>query len=153
MKIRRRFIFSATQIRGLVFSVVLTTGCSVIPKSIENKALPEMPLPVLIQKAGQYIGKTVILGGYLLKMRKINDRTRIVAIQTPLGADYEPKTKNLSQGIMILNYDGDLDPEVYVKDSKITVAGILLGSSATRDFQSPYPYVELELAHIHLWSK
>lgn len=137
-----------------VFSIgVAVIGCAVIPKSIEKQALPEMPLPELIQKADQYIGKTVILGGYVLQVINNNNETRIVAIQAPLGENYEPKQKNLSQGIIILNYNGILDPKVYVKDSRITVAGQLLGSSATKTFQMPYPFVELELVHIHLWSE
>lgn len=126
-------------------------GCSIIPKSIEEKALPEMPLPMLIQQAGQYIGKTVILGGYVLEIRDLNGQTRIIAIQAPLDSDQEPKSKDLSQGLIILNYHGILDKKVYAKDSKITVAGVVQGSSATKTPQSYYPYVELELAHIYRW--
>jgi len=136
---------------AVILSVVLAMGCSVIPKSIEKEALPEMPLPELIQKADQYVGKTVILGGYVLEVRNNRSETRIVAIQSPLGEDYKPEQKNLSQGIIILNYNGILDPKVYVKDSTITVAGKVLGSSATKTFQMPYPFVELDLIHIYRW--
>jgi outer membrane lipoprotein len=122
-----------------------------MPAAVEKKALPAMPFPVLIQQANQYTGETLILGGYVLEVRNLNDETRMVAIQAPLDADQKPKARNLSQGLIILKHNGFLDPDKYTKDSKITVAGVLLGSSATNDSPSPYPYVELKLTHIHRW--
>jgi len=136
----------------LVLWGALAMGCSVIPKSVEQKALPAMPLPMLIQQAGQYIGQTVILGGYVLEVRNLNGNTRIVAMNAPLDTDWEPKSKELSDGHMILNYNGSLDPAVYASNRKITVAGVLQGSSETKTFQLYYPYVELLVTHIHLWS-
>ena len=127
-------------------------GCSAIPSAVQKKALPEMPFPVLIQQADRYIGETLILGGYVLDVRNIEDETRMVAIQVPLDAEQKPKTRDLSQGIIIIKYNGFLDPNVYVKNSKVTVAGVLLGSSATKNFPLQYPSVELKLTHIHLWS-
>lgn len=87
-----------------------------------------------------------------MEVRNFEDETRIVAIQAPLDADLKPKARDLSQGLIILSKKGFLDPKVYAKDSKITVAGKLLGSSATKNFQIPYPSVELKLTHIHLWA-
>lgn len=132
---------------------VLVIGCAAIPASVQEKALPEMPFPVLVQQARQYIGETLILGGYVLEVRNSEGDARIVAIQAPLDEDQKPKTRNLSQGLLILKYHGFLDPEVYVKDCKITVAGNLIGSSATKEVPSHYPFVELRLTHIHPWSE
>jgi outer membrane lipoprotein len=132
---------------------VLAMGCSAIPAAVEKKALPAMPFPVLIQQAHQYTGETLILGGYVLEIRNQNDETHMVAIQAPLDADQKPKARNLSQGLIIIKHNGFLDPEKYAKDSKITVAGVLLNSSATQESPLPYPYVELKLTHIHRWSE
>lgn len=69
-----------------IFTIgVAVIGCAVIPKSIEKEALPDMPLPALIEQADQYVGKTVILGGYVLEVRNNRNETRIVAIQAPLA--------------------------------------------------------------------
>ncbi|MDA8142041.1 MAG: Slp family lipoprotein [Desulfobacteraceae bacterium] len=135
----------------LAFLSFLAVGCSAIPAAITKKALPAMPFPVLVQQAHQYIGDTLILGGYVLEVQNHKDETRLVAMQAPLDADQRPKTRDLSQGILILKYNGSLDPRKYSKDRKITVAGELMGSSATKEPPSPYPYVELKLTHIHLW--
>lgn len=111
-----------------------------------------MPFKAIIQNASQYIGETLILGGYVLELRNLNGEARIVALQAPLDADQKPLGKELSQGLLILSHKEALDPKVYAKEKKITVAGELLGSSATKNYQVPYPYVELKLTHIHLWS-
>jgi outer membrane lipoprotein len=137
---------------ALVFWSALAVGCSAIPAAVEKRALPAMPFPVLIEQASQHIGKTLILGGYVLEVQNFKDQTHIAAIQAPLDADQKPKTRDLSQGLILLKYSGFLDPQVYSKDSKITVAGELLGSSTTKNFPSDYPYIELQLTHIHLWS-
>ncbi len=130
---------------------VLTLGCSTIPTAVQKKALPEMPFPVLIQQANQYIGETLILGGYVLDIQNLKNEMRLVVIQAPLDADLKPKARNLSEGLIILKFKAALNPETYPKESKITVAGELLGSSATKTIPSPYPYVELRLSHIHRW--
>ncbi len=126
-------------------------GCSTIPASVQRKALPAMPFPELIQQANQYIGETLILGGYVLEVRTVKDETRLVAIQAPLDANQKPKSRDLSQGLMILKHRESLNPEIYAIGSKITVAGDLIGSSATKPYPSPYPFIELRLTHIHRW--
>ena len=126
-------------------------SCAVIPSDATRDKLPEMPFPVLIAEAGQHIDSTVILGGYVVDVQIEKDRSRIVAVQSPLGLGQEPKSKDLSQGRLIILYDGFIDPEVYAKDRKITVAGKLLGSSSTETAQMPFPYVRIQMAHIHLW--
>lgn len=136
----------------LAFWGLLAMGCSAIPTDIQKNALPAMPFSTLIKQAGQYIGETVILGGYVLEVRNLKTETRITAIQVPLDEEWKPTSRDLSQGIIIVKYKGLLDPKVYAKDSKITVAGDLLSSSATKNYPLQYPTVELRLIHIHLWS-
>jgi len=126
-------------------------ACAVMPAAVEQEALPGMPFPMLIQQADRYIGQTVILGGYVLEVQNQKDQTRIVALQAPLGFGQEPKSKDLSQGRLIISYGGFIDPEVYSKDRKITVAGKLLGSSATDEQKELFPYVRIQLMHIYLW--
>jgi len=110
-----------------------------------------MPLDTLIAEAGRHIGETVILGGYVLEVVNEKKVTRLTCLASPLGTGQEPKSKDLSQGRLLLVYNGFLDPEVYSKDRKITVAGTLLGSSATEAQTHPFPYLRLQVETIHLW--
>jgi outer membrane lipoprotein len=128
-------------------------SCAVIPSDETRNALPEMPFNALIQAAGHHIGATVILGGYVVEVENQKDQTRIVAVQAPLGLGQEPQSKDLSQGRLIIVCDGFIDPEIYSKDRKITVAGKLVASSATQGSKEPFPHVTIRMSHIHLWSK
>lgn len=132
-------------------SAVLLMACSIMPQRIEETALPQMPLPKLIQRAEKFLGRTVILGGYVLEVNNLENQTRIIAIQAPLDFGQMPTNKDLSQGRLILIYSGFLDPEVYRKNRKITVAGNLMGSSETQSSDTSYPYIQLQVTHLHLW--
>jgi len=118
---------------------------------VEEVALPEIPFPELIAHAAKHLDQTVILGGYVLEVTNQPDHSRMVAVQAPLGMSREPQSKDQSQGRLILEYPGFLDPEVYAKDRKITVGGRVLGSSATDPSLGRFPYVRLQVTEIHLW--
>ncbi len=134
-----------------IFFLLMPAACSVMPSTLQKKALPQMPLDKLVAETGRYIGETVILGGYVLEVINEKEVTRLICLASPLGMGQEPKSKDQSQGRLLLTYDGFLDPEVYTKDRKITVAGTLQASSATEKNTHPFPYVRLQVETIHLW--
>lgn len=135
---------------GCLMWIGLTMGCAVMSRDVQDKAMAPVPFNELIGRVDQYKGQTVILGGYVVSVENQKNQTRIVAVQTSLGMGQRPNSKDLSQGRLIMHYDGFLDPEVYKKDREITVAGRVLNSSAN-DPQPPYPYLEIALEEIHLW--
>lgn len=134
-----------------LLALVWVTGCTVISQQVQDKALPPVSFEELIADVDQYKGQTVILGGYVVSVENQKSQTRIVALQTPLGLGQRPKSKDLSRGRLILISKGFLDPEVYTKDRQITVGGKVLNSSAN-DPQAAYPYLEIQVEEIHLWS-
>lgn len=133
--------------------LLLLTACSVMSQAVEEEALPEIPFPELIAHAANHLNQTVILGGHVLEVSNASDHSRMVLVQAPLGINREPQSKDKSQGRLILQYPGFLDPEVYAKDRMITVAGRLLGSSITDARPEPFPYVRLQVTEIHLWAE
>ena len=130
--------------------IVMAAGCAVMSQEVQDKALPSLSFSELIANVDKYKGQTVILGGYIISVENLRDHTRIVAVQTTLGAGQKPNSKDLTQGRLILSYHGFLDPEVYTKDRQITVGGRVLASSAN-DSQPLYPYLEIAAEEIHLW--
>jgi outer membrane lipoprotein len=135
----------------LLAGALLLTGCSVMPAAVEQRALPDMAFPELVQYADRYRGQMVILGGYVTEVENLMDHTRLVAVQAPLGYRREPKSRDLSQGRLVVIHKGFLDPAVYSEGRKITVAGRVLGSSATDERRLPYPYLRIELDEVYLW--
>lgn len=137
---------------GLVsLFVLMAWGCTVVSPSVQEEALPPIPLPVLISDVEKYMGDTVIVGGYVVTVENKADHTEIIAVHSPLGIGQKPKAKDFSQGRLVMIYRGFIDPEVYTKDREITVGGKIIGSSA--QMKTPaYPFLKLEVRDIHLWA-
>ncbi|MBR9981589.1 MAG: Slp family lipoprotein [Desulfatitalea sp.] len=134
-----------------LMSVVVLTACSVMPTTVEQAALPPMDFQVLIRQAQDYTGQTVVLGGYVVSVENRTDHSRIVALEAPLGFRREPGSKDLSRGRLVLLYEGFVDPVVYAEGRKISIAGVLLGSSATDPDPEPYPYLRVAVDTLYLW--
>jgi outer membrane lipoprotein len=129
----------------------LSAGCAVMPKEMSRKAAPQRPFGEMVQQPEASIGKTVIFGGYVVSVDNQKSGTKIEMVQAPLGVGQQPKSKDLSEGRLIVEYDGFLDPEIYTKDRVVTVGGVVSGSSETDQTQRPYPYIRIEAQKIHLW--
>jgi len=136
---------------GAILGLLLATSCSVMPKAVNETAMAPLPFDTLVADAGHHLGETVILGGYVVDVKNEPTQSRLTAVEAPLGIGQEPKSKDLSKGRLILEYKGFLDPEVYTKDRKITVAGTLQGSSSTDDGAFSFPYVRIAVQSLHLW--
>jgi outer membrane lipoprotein len=128
----------------------LLWGCTVMSDQVKEEALPPIAFKELIKDVVKYKGDTVIVGGYVISVENKSDHTRILAVQSPLGVGEKPKAKDLSQGRLILVYQGFIDPEVYTKDRQITVGGKIFTSSEKTP-KAPYPFLQLEVTDIHLW--
>lgn len=126
-------------------------GCAVMPPEVMNDAISDVPFRALVKDAAGYRGQTVIVGGYVVEVVNEGDRSRIIAVQSPLGVNQKPKSRDLSQGRLVISYRGFIDPEVYQKDRKITVAGEIVGNSQTDPATYPFPYLHLDMTQIHLW--
>ena len=128
----------------------LLSGCAEAPPVVVPGALPQMPFPDLIAHVDQYKGKAVVLSGYVLTVENQKDYSRIIAIEAPSDSEQRPKSKDFSQGRLVLIYNGFIDPEVYTKDRRITVGGIISGGAAS-DPEVPYPYLQIQVQDLYLW--
>ncbi len=136
---------------GYFLLALMTVSCAVIPRQIRSESEPSVPFYQLVTEIDRYIGKTVILGGYILEVKNFADETVITVLQTPLSFGDEPKSKDYSEGRFILSHKGFLDPEVYNKDRKITVAGIVNGISVEKVEKTSYSYLKVTSRAIYLW--
>ncbi len=140
-----------------IFSIILISlvagilSCSVIPKKIRSESEPSVPFDILVKNVDTYIGKTVILGGFILQVENLSDVTKITVLQAPLALGDEPKSKDYSEGRFIISHKGFLDPEVYSKDRKLTVAGHVKGLAAEKAEKISYLYLKIISRDIYLW--
>ena len=127
------------------------SSCAVMSSQIRTEAKPSIPFRELLGKPNAYIGRTVILGGYILETTNIPNETLISVLQAPLSYSEEPKSKDDSEGRFIVVHQGFLDPEIYKKDRRLTVGGTFVGT-VTKDVEkSPQTYVKIESRQIYLW--
>jgi outer membrane lipoprotein len=129
------------------------TSCSVISQQIWKESMAPVDFKILVQEADKYLGNTVILGGYILETQNLADKTSIKVLQAPLGLGETPKSRDDSKGRFIISYKGFLDPEIYSKDRKLTVAGTIVGTVVEKVDQFAQPYLKIESREIYLWPK
>ena len=140
---------------GLMIFLLSLAGisCSVISKDIRAQSEPTVPYEQLLDQVDVYIGKTVILGGYIIDIQNFDQLTILNVLQTPLQWGDEPRSKDISQGRFTVSHPAFLDPEVYAKGRKITVAGKVQGTTVETVGETEQRYLQLESLQIHLWSQ
>ena len=144
---RSKYIFSVI----LISWVTAVLSCSVIAKKIRLESEPSVAFDILVKNVDTYIGKTVILGGFIIALENLSDETHITVLQAPLTWGHEPKSKDRSEGRFIISHKGFLDPEVYRKDRKITVAGTVKGLAEEKAEKISYSYLKIISRDIYLW--
>jgi outer membrane lipoprotein len=117
-----------------------------VSQDIKREAVQTPPFKTLARQAYDFVGKTVVLGGYIIETRYERGRTSMEILQAPLTFLDEPRTRDLSQGRIIVRHEGYLDPEVYRKDRVVTVAGTLRRCEI-RNVET----CEVESREIYLW--
>ena len=146
-----------TSIRTLLLIVLIfiyTALCSCASREViskETKAESErVSFKTLTQETDRYMGKTVILGGYIIETKNVGGVASMTVLQTPLGRDEKPVSRGRAEGGFILSYKGHLEPEVYNKGRRTTVAGRVAGR-ADEGANCPNPCLKLEYRQIYLW--
>jgi outer membrane lipoprotein len=128
-----------------------TASCSVISSEVRKEAEPPVAFETLMKEANSYVGRTVIVGGYILATEKRAYTTIVLTLQAPLGFRHEPASRGKSQGRFIVLHKDFLDPAVYSNDRKITVAGYFVGLTNEDDERCPNTCLKIESRQIHLW--
>ena len=128
-----------------------TASCSVISSQVRKEADPPVAFETLMKEANAYVGRTVIVGGYILETDKLADKSAILTLQAPLGFRGAPKSRDKSQGRFIVVHKDFLDPAVYREGRKITVAGYVAGLTTEENERCPHTCLNIESREIHLW--
>ncbi|MBI4772637.1 MAG: Slp family lipoprotein [Deltaproteobacteria bacterium] len=113
---------------GLLFVLLLIAACSSVSREYRQEAEPRVDFEALKSEPDRYIGRTVILGGYIIETEITATHSYIHVLQTPLDISDLPGDRDQSRGRFIVRSDRYLDPEIYAKDRLVTAAGSVLGS-------------------------
>jgi outer membrane lipoprotein len=134
---------------------IYTAFCSCVSRTVISEQIKaeaeRVSFKTLAQETDKYEGKTVILGGYIIETKNIAGVANMTVLQTPLMSGEEPSTTGRSEGGFILSYNGRLEPEVYEKGRRATVAGKVAGRANEGTGNCPEPCLKLEYRQIYLW--
>ncbi len=144
--------------RRLVYTLMILAiasclaACSVVSPNVRDQAV-DLGFSKLADKPDAYIGQTVILGGYVAEVLNLADKSRLMVLQAPLDFKDEPKSRQASKGRFMIVTEQFLDPMVYEKGRKVTVAGTVAGKTSEMVAQYAYQMPMIKASELHLWEE
>lgn len=111
----------------------------------------EITFPVLIKAPERYAGRTVLLGGKIIKIDFKEGTTWIEVLQLPLDWRQKPKETDESGGRFLAFFNDFRDPAIFSAGRKITVIGLVSGGKSLLIGEKEYHYPVLKIQEAHLW--
>jgi len=137
--------------------IVILSGCAtpMIPKGIMSEVTPNLNFKEIRKNTGNYLGKTVLWGGEILKVENSKELSIIQVLQEPTDSDGKPGNREGSQGRFLAEVKEYLDPEVYKKGRQITIVGNIEGQKeqALDEGGMEYSFPLVAVEHLYLWPK
>jgi outer membrane lipoprotein len=140
---------------SLLFLFLCLSGCAhVISKDLRAKADPSLTFREVFQNPNAYQGKLVIWGGEIIKTTNQKDESTLIEIfQLPLSRRGEPNETYPSEGRFLVLTERYLDPYLFRRGRRITVAGEILGEEFKKLGEMDYRYPLISGKQIHLWGE
>ncbi len=142
-------------IRRIVFIaclLLLMPACApVISKTTMNTVDRRISFPALQQRPDAYRGRVVLLGGQIIETTVREQETWIEVLEKQLDAQKRPSDKDHSSGRFLVRFQGFLDPAIYARGRKLTVAGRVNGQVVRPINQIDYIYPVLTAQEHYLW--
>ena len=150
MRMKRRHLIS-----GFLVGSILLAGCSsqrVVPESMEPFVDRTVTFRDLLASPESYRGRVLVLGGEVLKAKRLQDGTQIELLQLPLQDGEEPSLdRQQSQGRLLALQQEFLDPATVVEGTRVTIVGEVSGGKIDRLDDVEYRYPTLIVKHLHIW--
>jgi starvation-inducible outer membrane lipoprotein len=131
--------------------LLCTVSCSVISKQLQEEAEPDVAYGLIVQNPEKYIGKIVIVGGYISGLQDLQGQTVLTILQTALGLWHDPLSKSKSEGYFTVLYKKGLDSKTYRKGRRITIAGTVVDSTVVTMDDKRYIGLHLRNKESYLW--
>ena len=134
------------------FALSFFTGCApVISQNLLDQVDPHITFADLKNDPVAQKGKTILLGGVIVRTTAEREGTLLEIYQTELDRSGEPVFLDRSKGRFLAYYQGFLDSAIWQKGRKVTVAGTVEGEKTGRVGDMLYHYPYLRVREIHLW--
>lgn len=142
--------------RFLLFGLFLLmiSGCAYpISKELRQEARKDLTFSMVLQDPTAYIGSIVLWGGRIIETIPQPEGSEIIVLETPLDYEEMPEAAKYSRGRFIAKSSKLLDPEIYKKGKKITLAGEIIGKETRPMGKAQYTYPVVMIKELYLWKK
>jgi outer membrane lipoprotein len=148
-----RFSSSTCFLVLAVLLLSLFSGCAPISKDLRAQTDRTLSFGQVFKDPEAHKSKIVIWGGEIIEtINQKDETTLIVVLQRPLDWMEEPKIQR-SEGRFIILVAAYVDPYVFRRGRRITVAGEILGRKVMPLGELEYPYPLLQSKQIYLWGE
>jgi outer membrane lipoprotein len=134
--------------------LILIFGCAYpISKAVRQEAREGPTFSMVLQDPTAYVGSIVLWGGRIIETIPQSEGSEIIVLETPLDYLEEPEAAKYSRGRFIAKSSKLLDPEIYKKGRKITLAGEIVGKEKRPLGKAQYTYPVVMIKELYLWKK
>ena len=140
---------------ALILSLIVL-GCSSspvrIPEAFESRIDKNLTFTDVLASPESYSGRLILLGGEILKAKRLKEGTQVELLQLPLNKDQEP-TMDLtqSQGRVMVLHQESLDPATLTPGMLVTFVGEVSGAIIEKMDEVDYRYPTLTVKHWYVW--
>lgn len=124
-----------------------------VPLGLEKEIDMTVSFAALKQAPREYIGRTVMIGGTVIRAKRTGMGTELEILQLPSAKDGPVTEERLqSEGRFLALREAFLDPASLPEGTPITVIGTVTGETTRQLDESDYTYPILEVKHIIDWN-
>ncbi len=140
----------------VVILSLVAVGCSSspvgIPETLELQIDKNVTFTEVLASPESYKGRLILLGGGILKAKRLKEGTQVELLQLPLNKDQEPTTDlTQSQGRVLVLHQEFLDPATLPPGMLVTFVGEVSGVIIEKMDEVDYRYPTLTVKHWHVW--
>jgi outer membrane lipoprotein len=124
-----------------------------VPLGLEQEIDTSVSFADLKRAPGEFIGRTVMIGGNVIKAKRTEAGTEVEILQLPTEKEGTLTEERLrSEGRFLAVREAFLDPASLPQGTPITVIGTVKGETTRPLDESDYRYPILEVKHIIDWN-
>ena len=129
-------------------------GCAYpISTEVRQQVTEDVTFPMVLQNPDAYKGDIVLWGGEIIETVNLQGGSEIIVLDTPLDYQERPEGARYSRGRFVAKTPKFLDPAIYKKGGKITLAGQIVGKEAKPLGKTEYAYPVVLVKQLHLWRR
>ena len=155
-----------TVIAPLVCGVLMLSACAEsihqvqrdtellgVPFGLEQEIDASVSFADLKRAPSEYVGRTVMIGGNVIKVKRTEAGTEMEILQLPTEKEGTlTEERHRSEGRFLAVREAFLDPASFPQGTPITVIGTVKGETTRPLDESDYTYPILEVKHIIDWN-